>query len=164
MAQKDGTALDAGATPTMFASWELASSRTVCESLESRCGMCEYLKRMSPQGAPTDDIRLWSGLAHSVVEHTGPRPFGMDGSVYLWLHERSVTQLLDMCDELDAKFSDLMLENAKLRNLVETMRVDMCEMLDIMNRSSDTRAYCLYYRECLGAAEDIMRELGIEVE
>ena len=81
--------------------------------------MCEYLKRMSPQDTPTDDIRRWSGLAHSVVEYTGPKPFGMDGSVCLWLHERSATQLLDMCDELDAKFSDLKNENAKLRELVQ---------------------------------------------
>lgn len=66
----------------------------------------------------------------------------------------SVTEIHEM--------QELRLENAKLRKLVETMRVDMCEMLDIMNRSSDTRAYCLYYGECLGAAEDIMRELGIE--
>ena len=86
--------------------------------------MCEYLKRMSPQDTPTDDIRRWSGLAHSVVEYTGPKPFGMDGSVYLWLHERSAAQLLDMCDELDAKFSDIKNENAKLREQVTRLQAD----------------------------------------
>lgn len=84
---------------------------------------------MSPQDTPTDDIRWWSGLAHSVVEYTGPKPFGMDGSVCLWLHERSATQLLDMCDELDAKFSDLKNENEKLRELLQrsiTTHDEMC--------------------------------------
>lgn len=61
------------------------------------------------------------------------------------------------------EFERIKAENAKLRKLVETMCVDMCEMLYIMDRSSDTRGYCRYYGECLGAAEDIMRELGIEV-
>lgn len=116
--------------------------------------MCEYLKRMSPQGAPTDDIRLWSGLAHSVVEHTGPGPFGMDGSVYLWLHERSVTQLLDMCDELDAKFSDLMLENTKLRELVRDYRfcAHTCDCLR-----------CPHGRFCDLHLDSRYSELGIEV-
>lgn len=107
--------------------------------------MCEYLKRMSPQDTPTDDIRLWSSLTHSVVEYTGPEPFGMDGSVCLWLHERSATQLLDMCDELDAKFSDLKAENAKLRELVK----DIDEVADP------------FLQEFIGR---LMHALGIEVK
>lgn len=90
--------------------------------------MCDYIKRMSTQNTPTDNIRLWSGQTHSVVEYTGPKPFGMDGSVRLWLHERSATQLLDMCDELDAKFSDLKTENEKLRRLVRALSSSLsCE-------------------------------------
>ena len=115
--------------------------------------MCDYLKRMSPQDTPTDDIRWWSGLAHSVVEYTGPKPFGMDGSVCLWLHERSATQLLDMCDELDAKFSDLKNDNAVLRKLVKEMRVCMEDECKRCHEWGDT---------C--DLEHQMRELGVEVE
>ena len=128
--------------------------------------MCEYLKRMSPQDTPTDDIRLWSGLAHSVVEYTGPEPFGMDGSVHLWLHERNVTQLLDMCDELDAKFSGLKNENAKLREYAESYAkavecegcgwcpydMDLACNVETMPMHNGCKLY------------DELRELGIEVE
>ena len=61
--------------------------------------------------------------------------------------------------EVDA----LKAENAKLRELVETMHGDMREMLDTIDKGSDTWGYCRYYGERLDAAEDIMRELGIEV-
>lgn len=125
--------------------------------------MCEYLKRMSPQDVPTDDIRWWSGQTHSVVEYTGPKPFGMDGSVRLWLHERSAAQLLDMCDELDAKFSDLEAENAKLRELVIALqhcrdgRCDgECPMFTPTDNNRGIPPVCEAY--------GVMRELGIEVD
>lgn len=126
--------------------------------------MCKYLKRMSPQDTPTDDIRLWSGLAHSVVEYTGPKPFGMDGSVCLWLHEKSATQLLDMCDELDAKFSDLKLENTKLRELVRDMWHDIPK-----SESCEFNIYlghCTPKTPCNGECAHWyrMKELGIEVK
>ena len=54
-------------------------------------------------------------------------------------------------------------EANKLRELIETMHGDMREMLDIIVRSSDVWGYCRYYGERLDAAEDEMRELGIEV-
>lgn len=66
-------------------------------------------------------------------------------------------------DGIAKRVEEVEAENAKLRELVETMRVDMREMLDIIDKSSDTRGYCRYYGECLDAAEGIMRELGIEV-
>lgn len=118
--------------------------------------MCEYLKRMSPQGTPTDDIRLWSGLTHSVVEYTGPRPFGMDGSVCLWLHERSATQLLDMCDELDAKFSDLMSENAKLRKENKRLRTVAVRYYTWLLHSDDVLGQIM--------ARKKLHEMGIEVD
>lgn len=122
--------------------------------------MCEYLKRMSPQDTPTDDIRWWSGLAHSVVEYTGPKPFGMDGSVCLWLHERSATQLLDMCDELDAKFSDLKTENEKLRELVKLMHGTIKDLQIAFDASvvvGGVELSAEYFET------EYMRELGIEV-
>ena len=125
--------------------------------------MCEYLKRMSPQDTPTDDIRWWSGLAHSVVEYTGPKPFGMDGSVCLWLHERSAAQLLDMCDEVDAKFSDLKNENAKLRDIAHDMwRLLLATGNDDLVLSIEVSGVA---KEVIDAEElaKTMRELGIEV-
>lgn len=66
-----------------------------------------YVERIEPRitrGTPTEDIRRWSVMAHSVMELTGPSPFGMDGNFDLWLHEKSLTKLLDMCDSIDAFF------------------------------------------------------------
>ena len=69
-----------------------------------------YVERIEPrliEGTPTEDIRRWSVLAHSVMEVSGPSPLGTDGSLVLWLHESSLTQLLDMCDAVDEKFSEV---------------------------------------------------------
>lgn len=69
-----------------------------------------YIKRIKPRlirGTPTEDIRRWSVLAHSVMEVTGPSLFGEDGNVLLWLHKKSLTQLLDMCDTVDERFSEV---------------------------------------------------------
>lgn len=70
-----------------------------------------YTERIKPrvelEGVPTQAIREWSVFAHSVMELTGPWPFGEDGSVHLWLHEDSLTRLFDMCDVVDAKFAEL---------------------------------------------------------
>jgi hypothetical protein len=87
-----------------------------------------------------------------------------------WLKE--LKQWQKLVEEIDLRPESLMKplrpnlehENAKLRELVETMRVDMYEMLDIMIRSSDVWGYCRYYAERLDAAEGIMRELGIEMD
>lgn len=59
---------------------------------------------------------------------------------------------------------ELIDDNKKLRELVETMHSDMCEMLDTIDKGSDTWGFCRYYRECLDCAETCMRELGIEVD
>ena len=115
--------------------------------------MSEYLKRMRPQGTPTDDIREWSSLAHSVVEYTGPKPFGMDGNVVLWLHEKSATLLLDMCDELDAKF-------AKLNELAKLMHRTISALQDTFDAS-------LVYNGVELSAEYFeteLNKLGIEVD
>jgi len=77
--------------------------------------MCDYLERMKKTDVPTEEIRLWSGLAHRVVEYTSPFPIPEDVVVMLWLHEDSATILLDMCDDIDEKFSELETENDKLR-------------------------------------------------
>ena len=77
--------------------------------------MCDSLERMKEINVPTEEIRLWSGLAHRVAEYTGPFPTPEDRVVMLWLHEESATMLLDMCDNVDKKFSELETENAKLR-------------------------------------------------
>lgn len=114
--------------------------------------MCEYLKRMRPQGTPTDDIREWSALTHSVVEYAGPKPFGMDGNVKLWLHENSATLLLDMCDELDAKFAKLK-ELAKLMH--ETIR-DLQETFDASVVVGGVELSAEYF-------ETELNKLGIEV-
>lgn len=69
-----------------------------------------YIERIKPrliEGTPTEDIRRWSVSAHSVMEVTGPSPFGEDGNVLLWLHEKSLTQLFDMCDAVDERFSEI---------------------------------------------------------
>lgn len=70
-----------------------------------------YSKRIGPrvrkENSPTAAIREWSVFAHSVMELTGPAPFGEDGNVCLWLHENSLTRLLDMCDAIDDKFATL---------------------------------------------------------
>lgn len=45
-----------------------------------------YREKIQPRlvkGTPTQDIRKWSVLAHSVMELTGPCPFGENGDVYL---------------------------------------------------------------------------------
>lgn len=63
--------------------------------------------RIFKEGSPTQAIREWSVLAHSVMELTGPMPFGEDGNVELWLHEKSLAKLLDMCDAVDEKFAAL---------------------------------------------------------
>ena len=80
--------------------------------------MCDYLERMKKTNVPTKEIRLWSGFAHRVVEYTGPFPTPADRAIMLWLHEESATMLLDMCDDVDEKFSELEAENAKLRELL----------------------------------------------
>lgn len=54
--------------------------------------------------------------------------------------------------------------NAKLRELVETMHGDMREMLDTIDKGSDTWGFCRYYGELLDSAETRMRELGIEAD
>lgn len=77
--------------------------------------MCDYLERMKKINVPTEEIRLWSGLAHRVVEYASPFPIPEDVVIMLWLHEESATILLDMCDDIDEKFSELETENAKLR-------------------------------------------------
>ncbi len=77
--------------------------------------MCDYLERMKKINVPTEEIRLWSGLAHRVIEYTSPFPIPEDVVIMLWLHEESATILLDMCDDIDEKFSELEIENAKLR-------------------------------------------------
>ena len=72
-------------------------------------------------------------------------------------HGRVVQAYIDMLAEKNE-------ENDKLRELVETMHGDMREMLDTIDKGSETWGYCRYYGECLDAAEGIMRELGIEVK
>ena len=87
-------------------------------TLENECTKClkdtdvdeVYTEKIKPRlikGTPTEDIRRWSVLAHSVMELTGPSTFGVDGNVSLWLHENSLTQLLDMCDIVDEQFTKL---------------------------------------------------------
>ena len=69
-----------------------------------------YIERIKPrliEGTLTEDIRRWSVSAHSVMEVTGPSPFGENGNVLLWLHEKSLTQLFDMCDAVDERFSEI---------------------------------------------------------
>lgn len=63
--------------------------------------------RVELEDVPTREIREWSVLAHSVMELTGPAPFGEDGNVSLWLHEKSLTRLFDMCDAVDKKFAEV---------------------------------------------------------
>lgn len=76
----------------------------------------EFLQRTLVKDVPTEEIRNWSGLAHRVIELTGPVPkFGEEAKIVLWLHEDSAAGLLDMCDELDDRFATLEAENAKLR-------------------------------------------------
>lgn len=86
--------------------------------LEGECIKCAkdidvdevYIEKIKPrliEGTPTEDIRQWSILAHSVMEITGPSTFGADGNTFLWLHENSLAQLLDMCDAIDKRFAEL---------------------------------------------------------
>jgi hypothetical protein len=84
--------------------------------------MCEFLERMRLTGTPTEEVRGWSGMAHRVVELTGPFPTPNEMRVELWLHKESATRLLDMCDQIDAEFHKVQTENAKLRELVVRMR------------------------------------------
>ena len=67
------------------------------------------------------------------------------------------------CELCPMRVAALEAENAKLRELVETMHGDMREMLDTIDRSSDVWGFCRYFGECLDCAEGIMRELRIEV-
>ena len=80
--------------------------------------MCDYLERMKKINVPTKEIRLWSGLAHRVTEYTGQFPTPEDRIIMLWLHKESATMLLDMCDDIDKKFSELETENADLREVL----------------------------------------------
>ena len=87
----------------------MTDSKTATERVEDVDTV--YRERIMPrvelEDVPTREIREWSVLAHSVMEVTGPSPFGMDGSVFLWLHDSSVAQLLDMCDVIDEEFSEV---------------------------------------------------------
>lgn len=66
-------------------------------------------------------------------------------------------------DRCIVRVGQLEAENADLRELVETMHSDMCEMLDTIDKGSDTWGFCRYFGECLDSAETRMRALGIEV-
>lgn len=101
----------------------------------------ELLQRMRVNNTPTKEIRYWSRLAHSVMELTGPEPlFGRDGNVSLWLHEDSATILLDLCDDVDAKFAEVADENKLLKDLV-------LGLLVCGNDSLDAREWCPLYDE-----------------
>lgn len=111
--------------------------------------MCDCPRRMSLRGTPTECIREWSGLTHSVMELAGPEPFGEDGHVQLWLHQDSLTRLYDMCDVIDDRFSMLEKENERLRELVRDMHEEMRMVSEIW--AEDVCA-------------DRLLELGIEVD
>ena len=109
------------------------------------------------------------------IEHAEERARGNDqcakdhAQLSDWLRElRRARMEIDLLKTLRNGFradaQKYKTENAKLRELVETMHGDMREMLDTIDKGSDTWGYCRYYGECLDAAEGIMRELGIEVE
>ena len=66
-------------------------------------------------------------------------------------------------DRCIVRVGQLEAENAALRELIETMHSDMREMLDTIDKGSDTWGFCRYFGECLDCAETRMRELGIEV-
>ena len=126
--------------------------------------MCDYLERMKKTNVPTKEIRLWSGFAHRVVEYTGPFPTPADRAIMLWLHEESATMLLDMCDDVDEKFSELEAENTKLRKLArkysEYTDQDRCEGCVCKSRCNNGDIdECWQLTEIRGLA----RELGIEV-
>ena len=129
--------------------------------------MCEFLERMRLTGTPTEEVRVWSGMTHRVVELTGPFPTPDEMRVELWLHEESATRLLDMCDRIDAEFDRTKSENAKLREFV-------AEAIRLMQANGPDCGLCKHYRECwTGEAMDYSpsgcgicndaRELGVEL-
>lgn len=99
----------------------------------------EFLQRTLIRDVPTEEIRNWSGLAHRVIELTGPSPhFGEETRVVLWLHEDSAIGLLDMCDEIDGRFAALEAENAKLRKELEELSATIdADTLDFVHRLRD---------------------------
>ena len=95
--------------------------------------MDERVKRMLKKGCPTEDIRLWGGMAHRVVELTGPIDAPEDLRIELFLHDESAFRLLDMCDAVDEKFEVVVAENGKLRDaLAKALRIQSqyCDNMD----------------------------------
>lgn len=126
--------------------------------------MCDYLERMKKTNVPTKEMRLWSGFAHRVVEYTGPFPTPADRAIMLWLHEESATMLLDMCDDVDEKFSELEAENDKLRELVRALLTCATEgECDECRMNGATPWHVGKAQLCDGVWEHL-RELGIEVD
>jgi hypothetical protein len=115
--------------------------------------MCEFLERMRLTGTPTEEVRVWSGMTHRVVELTGPFPTPDEMRVELWLHEESATRLLDMCDRIDDEFHKVQAENAKLRELCSNMASHLREAERIHGDELLPDGYIAR-----------MRELRIEVE
>ena len=131
--------------------------------------MCsEFLQRIRVKDVPTEEIRSWSGLAHRVIELTGPSPtFGEEVNIALWLHEDSASDLLDMCDEIDARFAALKTENAKLRELAVSYDSALHRVCDQMQGYVDCHDCILgkYYGDD-SCAIDELREAacGVKVE
>lgn len=127
-----------------------------------------YIKQIAPRvrskkNSPTAAIREWSVLTHSVMELTGPSPFGMDGNIQLWLHEKSLTQLLDMCDEVDKKFEMLNSKTLIAKQVWEAIEEAEAELLERCEYVGDTEQRKVDILKAFGKMRwTIADELGSE--